>query len=325
MTERLPALGTLRRAASELWPELSFRRFRVNDVGWTFRVLDADDRIIFRFPRRRSAAESLGFEVRLLDFLADRLSVPIPEVERIGILERPAGWPFLSYRKLGGSELPEFPTLPREDRVRLRDFVARLLRELAAIPSPPLRRLGCRPGDPAAWLGKYRRMLQRYDRVAAAGAAPDLDRAVRREFRAAFRMFRAARFRAVACHMDLGPFNLLWDARAHRPTGVIDWEDLRLGDPAFDLTGLKFLGDDLLRPIARERREPGDSSFEDRVRFYRWAASLQEMLFAIENRRPALLRRKRTELRRALGLPTRPPGGPVPAVGRRREVVPARP
>jgi aminoglycoside 2''-phosphotransferase len=303
MATGLPSTAELRAAARELWPERRLRRFRRNEVGWTNLVLEADGRWIFRFPRHAWAARQLGFEVRVLDYLSQHLSTPVPAPERIGVLRRPGGWPFVSYPKIPGVALPEFPSLSYPDRVRFRDFLARLLVELADLPTTPMLRLGCPAGDPPEWARGYVRLLERYRRAGAARVSAALDRSVEDEFARMLPVLRRAKFRPVVSHRDLGPYNLIWDPRAHRPTGVIDWEDVRLGDPAFDLTGLSFLGDRLLAPIARARRARGDATFDARLAFYRHVVPLQEMLHAVEHRNAALFHRKRRELRDALAVP----------------------
>lgn len=298
--DQLPPLADLKRAASAAWPGRSFSRFRVVEEGWSHLVLEADREVMFRFPRWREVARSVGYEVRLLEYLRPRLSVRIPEPRRVGVLSQPRGWPFLSYRKIPGVALSEVGALPPPYRRRVRDCIARLLRELASLPRSPMLRLGVPRGDGVHWVSKYHHMLDRYERRGSARLPTGLDRKVIEEFDRGFQSFRDSRFRPVVTHLDLGPYNILWSEETHQATGVIDWEDTRFGDPAFDLAGLTFLGSRLLEPIARARKRPEDRTFYDRLEFYRRVVPLQEMLFAIETRRAVLFRQKVRELRELL-------------------------
>jgi aminoglycoside 2''-phosphotransferase len=291
----LPERAELIRAASALWPEVGLSGFRINPEGWANLVLETKQRIVFRFPRTADAARGLGFEVRLLEYLVDRLSVPIPEPARLGTLARPRGWPFLSYRRLPGVSLSSIPVLRRSERVRLRDFLRTLLAELAGLPAAPLRRLGCEPGHPAAWKDRYLRLRAAYEELGSARVPPELDRRVRGGFDSFLRTLRESRYRPVLSHLDLGPYNILWDRRAGRPTGVVDWEDSRFADPAFDLTGLGLLGP-LADELLRDRRASGDVRFRERLDFYRRVTAVHELVHAVRRGKPGLRRRSVQQL-----------------------------
>jgi aminoglycoside 2''-phosphotransferase len=281
-TSPLPPRAVLEKAARSAWPERTFQRFRVHDEGWTNYVLEADDLLIFRFPRWKEVAQSLGYEVRVLDFLGQRLSTPIPQPVRLAVLAHPRGWPFLVYPKLPGRPLSTIRRLDGAGRRRLGAFVDSLLHELASLPAPPLLRMGASEGNPDAWAKKYRALEKRYQRHAESKVAAPLRPKLTHAFERFFADLRSARYRPIATHQDLGPDHLLWDDTKNRPTGVIDWEDLCLGDPAFDLTGLTLLGSDRLRAWTRARRSDRDSTFEERLAFYRAIQPLHGVLYAAE-------------------------------------------
>ena len=140
-------------------------------------------------------------------------------------------------------------------------------------------------------------------RHGAALVPGDLRQAVFDGFERFYRTMRSARYRAVALHRDLGPDHLLWDVAANRPTGVIDWEDLALGDPAFDLTGLVDL--DAVSPhrwIAG-RRARGDRTFDARLDFYRRLRPIYGVIHTAETGDPTWLHRFLPMLRDAFGPP----------------------
>lgn len=300
MNPELPSVDRLKEAASAMWPELRLSGFRVNQEGWTNLILETDQELLFRFPRWAPAARGLGFEVRVLEYLSSRLSAPLPEPLRIGVLRSPRGWPFISYRRLPGVPLSTVRELDLTERRRIRNFLGKLLAELAALPDARMRRLGCAPGDRDAWGKRYVELYEQYDRVASHRLPLEIDRRVRSEFDRFLRTLRRSEYRPAISHLDLGTYNILWDPERGRPTGVLDWEDLRFADPAFDLTGLRFLGGPLLAPLVRARKRPGDESFEARLAFYRRASHVHEICYAIEVGKNALLRKTLRELRLSL-------------------------
>ncbi|WP_199747648.1 phosphotransferase [Actinomadura sp. WAC 06369] len=88
--------------------------------------------------------------------------------------------------------------------------------------------------------------------------------------------------RAVV-HGDLGAENVLWEWRAGLPrlAGVLDWDDVALGDPAEDLAALAAgHGDDLLRRLLAPGSEEGLAS---RVAAIRATFALQQALAAVRD------------------------------------------
>ncbi|MFZ0891374.1 MAG: aminoglycoside phosphotransferase family protein [Thermoplasmata archaeon] len=296
MSSTLPSVAELRRVAAATWPERKLRHFRVVEGGWANLVLEADDELIFRFPRRIEVARALGFEVRILDYLSRRISTPVPVPLRIGTLERPEGWPYLVYRKICGLPLNEYRALDRTERARLRKFLTRLLEELAELPPTPLRRLGCQPGDPKAWRELYVRLLHRYERVGASKVSPEMDRNIRARFDAFLSSLARSHYHPVLSHRDLGSYNILWDPEKGQPSGILDWEDTRLGDPAFDLVGLLPFDASFGRPLRRMRKSSTDLEFDQRLGFYRAIRFLPELLHGIQTHRPKLVRQMLREL-----------------------------
>ncbi len=260
-------------------------------------MLEVDGRWMVRIPRWRSAAESLGFEVRLLEYLAGRTGIRVPSPRWIGGLDEPAGWPFFVYPKIPGAPLPNVAALDERARTTLARFLARLFRDLDACPPGPLRRLGARAGEPQLYAERFRRLESRYRRIGASRLPDGVRREVSAALGEAIDTVARAQFRPVLIHQDLWPSHILWDSRTGRPTGVIDWEDARLGDPAADLTTFADLGVGRLVRLGELRRRPTDRLFWRRLELYQRLLPLWGFLFGIETRNRALADRHRNELR----------------------------
>jgi aminoglycoside phosphotransferase (APT) family kinase protein len=230
------------------------------------------------------------------------LSATVPRPLVVGSLDRPAGWPFMAYLKIEGTPLANLFSLSRTDRDRLVEFLTRLLRELSEVPLGPLRSLGIEAGDASSWATRYRRLLRRYSRVGAKHVRSRLDDAIRRRFREFFLALEDSRYRPVLSHGDLWPSHVLWNDRLRRPVAVIDWEDARLGDPAFDLTAFADLGPEAGSRLASVRESPRDSRFVERLLFYRRILPLPGLLYGIETGRRSLARQHLAQLSRSLEL-----------------------
>ncbi|WP_280234705.1 phosphotransferase family protein [Nocardia cyriacigeorgica] len=83
-------------------------------------------------------------------------------------------------------------------------------------------------------------------------------------------------------HGDLGGENLLWETTEDGPTlrGVVDWDDVSLGDPAEDYAALAAgFGDELLEALLT-RADPVDATLPDRISTIRATFALQQALAA---------------------------------------------
>ena len=268
MSSSLPILGTLKDAARGAWPERRLQKFRVHERGLgesrprggrehNF-PLSAPTRGRGRFGFRGARSGASGWPSLRSD--SDPGSGRHPS--------RPAGWPFIAYPKLPGLPLSSSGPVDSLGWRRLNEFVDTLLQELAAIPPRSLLRIGAAPGSPSAWGDRFRRLQRRFAGHGASMTPPSLRRAIAQQFERFYLDLHGAHYRAVPTHRDLGPDHILWDPVTSRPTGVLDWEDLCLGDPAFDLTGLRTVGRSGFARWARKRRAGADISFDARLGFY---------------------------------------------------------
>jgi aminoglycoside 2''-phosphotransferase len=291
-----PPLSELKEAVRAAWPERRLRRIRVRDSGWANLVLEADDRVIFRLPRKRDVTESLGFEVRVLELIFGYVTIPMSIPERLSVLRRPKGWPFMAYPKLPGIPLSEVQSIDFTGKRRLGEFLGILLEELESVPPPSMLRIRPQAGNPQVSDRRYRRLRRRFREVAEPIILPSMRRAVLASFDRFYQAIRGAHYRPVAAHMDLGAYNIKWDRASNRPTGVIDWEDARLGDPAFDLTGLTFLGDAKLHALEDSRRAAGDSTYEQGLEFYRQMSPVHDFVNAATVHNVSMMRKYAAQL-----------------------------
>jgi aminoglycoside phosphotransferase (APT) family kinase protein len=196
-------------------PQLRLERVVLVETGWDSAVVEVDGEWIFRFPRRAEVVEWVRMEAGLLPELVPRLPTRVPQFEFVA-LDQTA---FVGYRKLPGE--------PLAHGVRSAELGARLGEFLAALHAFPIDRARALtgrdgPADRRATVARFRAsvlpLLEERDR---SGGEALLDAAL------------ALRFEPALVHGDLGPEHILH--RGDELTGVIDWSDARLDDPAIDL------------------------------------------------------------------------------------------
>ncbi len=217
-------------------PELADAEVR--ELG---RGLDNTAFLIGDLVVRVAGADTVGREARLLAAVAPRLPLPVPAIraadEEAGILAYPL--------------LPGRPLLDRPAPAGLARPLGRFLRALHAIDGTGLAEPDT--ADPAEWL-------------------EDLDGPP-----ALLRVVHATvpppAARTVLAHADLGAEHLL--ERDGVLTGVIDWTDAAITDPALDFARLlRDFGPDFLSEVEAAHGDPPE---RDRTLFFARCAALEDL------------------------------------------------
>jgi len=183
--------------------------------GWDSLVLELGGEWIVRVPRREGVRATLATEVRLLPKLAPGLPVPVPNFELVSDGA-------VAYRKLHGRPLDP-------SREALGVQVGRFLAALHDFPVERARELGV-PEPP--WRDTYERFTREVLDAAGPALGPEAEAMVAGHLEDDANFAFAPRL----IHADLGPAHLL--AAGDELTGVIDWGDVRIGDPALDFAWL---------------------------------------------------------------------------------------
>jgi len=212
-------------------------------AGWDNAVFSVGQDWVFRFIYRQTAVEGSAAEVAVLRALPQDLPLPVPRPLFIGTPTDELPWPFWGGPLLPGVEIAE-AGVPDDARGAVADAVGRFLRrlhdpELARATTPAARAAGVElrvdPWSRATPREIAPRARETLGRLSALGAwAPDpkvlalLDRA---------ESVGPPSAEPVLVHGDLHIRHvLIADGRtAPRASGVIDWGDTGLGDPAMDL------------------------------------------------------------------------------------------
>lgn len=262
-----PSLAEVRAIVEARFPQVGVERCEMIPGGWDHAMLLVNDEWIFRIPRRPENEATLQKEARLLPELASALPVAVPRFEHVW---RGGASPriIVGYRRIPGVRLST-DAFAGSHAADLSEQMASFLSALHAFPLGRAERVGIPPGGPEAWRREYERFFRWLQREAFPVVGP-------RERRWASRICEdfvgdAAHFRfaPVLLHRDLEAEHILHDPASGRITGVIDWGDASIGDPAFDFTGLLAdLGENVARAVLERYRGPKDAGMVDRARFY---------------------------------------------------------
>ncbi|MBW4721426.1 capreomycin phosphotransferase [Saccharothrix obliqua] len=237
-------------------------------------VLIASDRV-FRFPRTADAAAELPGRAALLTALADLdLGVDVPAPLSDFDPDAPLGDAYLVLTRVPGAPLDRAAAT---DPAAVDAVAAEFARVLHAMATADTTRLGdvVPTTDPDRWAGF------------AAGVRAELhplmsdagrDRA-ERELAAVTALDHVA---TGLVHGDLGGENVLWrqEGEVPRLTGIVDWDEAAIGDPAEDLAAVgASYGPDLLGRVI-DRLGLDRAATVPRTTAYQGTFALQQALAA---------------------------------------------
>jgi aminoglycoside phosphotransferase (APT) family kinase protein len=221
------------RLIARQFPELAPLTLERVGAGWDNDLWRVSDELVFRFPRRPLAMELLERELDTLPHLGDRLPLAVPRPLLFGRAAPEYPATFVGYSYLRGTP-GEGAELSEVERKAIAGPLGGFLRALHGID----------PKEASGWGELHDRFQRSHVARLCRIAADRLG-----EFEATTPRARLARLRARLAHPppadpaagrclvhgDLYARHLIF-AHDRSLSGVIDWGDVHLGDPAVDLS-----------------------------------------------------------------------------------------
>ncbi len=274
-------VSSYQRIIEACFPELQVHSAVPVSQGWDSVTLEINDEYIFRFPKRPDVEPQYAMEALLLAELVTRLPIAVPSFQFVWTGGAEYSMRFVGYRKLAGVPL----ACDRHTPVQLAQLAKQLaafLSELHRFPVDLATQQLVPGGEPAQWRQYYQ---QFYERVREQ-VFPLLDAPMRAKTALLWEEFVNSeahfRFTPTLIHHDLNSEHILCDPVGATISGIIDWGDAAIGDPAIDFVGLLHdCGADFTEQVLDGYRGTVDATFGQRMRFYDHAIPFHEILFGI--------------------------------------------
>lgn len=239
--------------------------------GWDHVVYQVDGDLLVRIRKEtdpRDRQEPVRREAALLSALAEWAVLPTPDL----VFADPAAGA-LAYRKLPGVPLSRCPAARR---ARPAAALGALLGRLHRVPPARVAHLvPCDDRPPERWLPEAER-----DHRRIAPLLPAADRRRVEDFLG--RTPPPAPAALAFCHNDLAGEHVLVDAATGAVTGIIDWTDAAVADPARDLALLyRDLGPDLLDLVLAGYDGPWHEDDHARAVFYARCTLLGDIAYGL--------------------------------------------
>ena len=247
------------------FPEVKAETAELIGEGLSFYAYMVDKEWVFRFPKRRESELQLELELIVLQEIASDSPLPLPAYRFRGEPTPLFGYRFGGYSLLSGEQLM-YLDLPKTSSAQLAAQLGSFLDYIHNFDYSPL------PGDLQPSEGDSMPEV----REQALDMLQDVRSSIPRTTFDRCRAFLddpkrlpgpyAGQLRLV--HNDLGDEHILVDSERHTVTGVIDWGDVALGDPAKDFAGLwMYGGDEFVHQALGMYHRGIDPGFWDRVKY----------------------------------------------------------
>jgi aminoglycoside phosphotransferase (APT) family kinase protein len=241
-----------RAIVERLFPDLAIRTLEPVAGGWTSSTYRLNGEWIVQVPSSSHATERMRAQIGFLAELAQELSALVPVPERVSV-DPPA----MAYRAIGGMPFDRAP-----DGI----WPERLGRFLYDLHLTPPEFVGLRGTTASAVRTSVATSLD----TLRSRVFPLLEPEERAQLGDAFDRFLGDdehwRFAPCLTHGDLGPEHVLVTPTGDL-AGVIDWEELAVGDPAWDHAWLLNAVPEIGERVLAAYGGPPDTSFRHRAGF----------------------------------------------------------
>ena len=265
-------------AVQACFPHLSIASVSPLGEGCANWCFETPDGLVFRFPKTLEIAAELEAITPIILELGDHLTLLTPSYELQGDWR---GLPFVGYPKIPGDPLVA-ATLERHSHPQA--LCAQIGSFLTELHSFPLARL--REEFPNAtenpWLTAAIEFTSRCREDVLPSLPSKLSNRIQEEFDQFLAALEANPLKAVLIHGDLEPAHILLDDTTDKISGIIDFDDGGIGDPAWDMRLLlRYYGAARLKEILSHYSACAvDDFFWRRVQYYKRVGYVQDALNA---------------------------------------------
>jgi aminoglycoside 2''-phosphotransferase len=249
----------------------------VHDGGDDFLVLEINHGWMFRFPRTDISRKALQVEKGFLAKFKTVSPLPVPDHQYFGD-------DFVGYPKITGEllELDVFRRLSNECLTRLARQFGQFLSIIHNFPVEEAKRIGLIEG----WNGWQAKIIRNFrDNV-----APVLTPSARQNGLACIEQMLAESFKLTVIHGDFAlEDHVFFDGKKQRLSGVIDFADVTLNDPAHDFQNIvEYGGEEFFEIVMRGYQGREDPLLLRRTKLHIEARPFLEasssLLFGFEKR-----------------------------------------
>lgn len=286
-------IRTFREIIAGLYPNINTDRIQIFDDGWDYVVFVIDGQKAIRFPRRSDYVKKLPVEVSFLNHFGNQFPVSVPKL--VLKADEKTGMPYVTYDFIPGVQFKKnvSDAFSKGELHQIANQIGSFLHVLHSLPTEETKRLGVRQAESLeTWRNKFEKIRQ----TVFPHISKDEQNWSISIFENFFETVRKNPMPLTVIHSDIMPEHIIVNPETHTLSGIIDFGDIEIGDPAFDFAFLAKYGKDFLDWAYESYGLPKDSKFEARRQFYLDRYFLTNLGHSIEINDKVMIERHKAEL-----------------------------
>ena len=256
---------TILKIVRRIIPDINDEKIRIFDDGWDYIVIVVNDETAFRFPRREDYAKTLPIEVSFLEQFASKSPVSVPKL--IYKKDEETGISFVTYEFIPGVQFTKNVSnnFSKEELLTIAQQLGSFLTTVHSFPIEKAKQLGVQQIDS---LNSWEQRLKKIRKEVFSHISKNEQDWTIKLFESFLQIVRKMPINSVLIHSDIRPEHIIVDPETHTLSGIIDFGDIEIADPAYDFTFLAQYGQGFLTQAYQNYILPRDEAFETRRQFY---------------------------------------------------------
>jgi aminoglycoside 2''-phosphotransferase len=224
--------------------ELEISSFKLIGEGMDSKAYLLNDNFIFRFPKMADTSEKLEREIKILPLLKKVVTISMPEFIYTGVMPR-TRYKFVGYRCIAGKafEYDLFDNLGKDTK-KVVEQIASFIKQVQMFPIDEAIRSGVETLD---LKNKYVDIFEETKMKVYPLVAAEVKYYLEQLFSNFLGDEKNFKNNPVLLHGDLSPEHIFFDCNTNSILGIIDFGDICVGDPDYELRflykdyGIKFI------------------------------------------------------------------------------------
>ena len=245
-------------------------RVKVHESGDDFVVLEINHEWMFRFPRNEISLKAMQIEKEFLARFKTISPLPVPD-------HKYNGGDFVGYPKITGTllDVQVFRSLSKESQARIAQQMGQFLSAVHNFPVDEAKRIGVTEG----WSGYHQQAITRFRKE----IAPMLSATACQKALACMKQMMEDKFEPRVIHGDFAlEDHIFFDQEKQQLSGVIDFADVTINDPAHDFQNIvEYGGEAFFNNVMEHYQLKDDPTLSKRTKLRIEARPLFEAAYSL--------------------------------------------
>ncbi|WP_338452936.1 aminoglycoside phosphotransferase family protein [Niallia oryzisoli] len=255
--------------------------------GWKSRAYLINHDLVFRFPKEEDGAIDTEKEIKALPTLKKHISLNIPEFIYWG--KQDNGYPFVGYKILSGEPMDEqlFHSLSSGTKKKIAHQIAEFMDQISSFCAEQAKDLDIGVNN------FHQDYLELFHEVKEK-VYPKIDQVMKTYISFRFERYlenkENFRYSPKLLHADLSLDHLLFDKKKQEITGIIDFGDMKIGDPDYEyIYLLEECGEAFTKKVMEIRKEENIQHKLEKLSFFLTADNVILLLEALKRNNSEML------------------------------------